>query len=92
MSAGFTQSHRADSGAPIFTIHLRWQRLPDSGLLAVRAEGLMNSQLRHYARRTDFRRVTLDSRAPAMAGTIKQRDMLLCELESAGYIIEEDYP
>jgi hypothetical protein len=76
---------------PIFQIHLHWQRLPDSPLLAVRADGLMDSQLRHYGRRAGLRRIAIDDEYPAMVGTVEQRDTLLCELENAGYVIEEDY-
>lgn len=77
--------------APIFTILLHWQRLPDSPLLAVRADGLMDSQVRHYGRRAGLRRVAIEDGKPAMVGAIEQRDALLCELERAGYIVEEDY-
>lgn len=76
---------------PIFSIQLHWQRFPDSRLLAVRADGLADSQVRHYGRRAGFRRVAIDENAPAMIGTIEQRDALLCELESAGYTVDEDY-
>jgi hypothetical protein len=76
---------------PIFSIHLHWQRLPESSLLAVRADGLMDSQVRHYGRRAGLRRVSMGDGKPAMVGALEQRDALLCELESAGYSIEEDY-
>lgn len=76
---------------PIFTIHLHWQRLPDSPLQAVRADGLMDSQVCHYGRRAGLRRVSIEDGRPAMVGTVEQRDALLCELENAGYIVEEDY-
>ncbi|MGB3540062.1 MAG: hypothetical protein WBA42_18060 [Mesorhizobium sp.] len=76
---------------PIFQIQLHWQRLPDSPLLAVRADGLMDSQVRHYGRRAGLRRIAIEDDKPAMVGTREQRDALLCELESAGYTIEEDY-
>lgn len=77
--------------APIFTIRLHWRRFTDSPLLAVRADGLADAQVRHYGCRAGFHRVAIDDGAPAMVGTVEQRDALLCELESAGYIIEEDY-
>lgn len=76
---------------PIFSIHLRWKRFPGSPLLAVRADGLADAQVRHYGRRAGLRRITVDDETPAMVGTREQRDALLSELESAGYIIEEDY-
>lgn len=79
------------NATPIFTIHLHWQRFPGSPLLAVSADGLADAQVRHYARRAGLRRVAIEDERPAMVGTIEQRDALLCELESAGYIIEEDY-
>jgi hypothetical protein len=77
------------NACPIFQIHLHWRHLPGSPLFAVRADGLMDSQVRHYGRRAGLCRMAIDDR-PAMVGTIEQRDDLLCELESAGYIIEED--
>jgi hypothetical protein len=76
--------------APIFSIRLRWQRLHGSPLLAVQADGLAAAQLRHYGRRAGLRGFTVDDDAGAMVGTVEQRDALLCELESAGYDIEED--
>ena len=79
------------SDTPMFGIRLHWLRLPDSPLLTVRADGLAAAQVRHYARRAGLHRVTCDDGGPGMLGTIEQRDALLCELESAGYIIEEDY-
>lgn len=51
----------------------------------------MDSQVRHYGRRAGFRRIAIEDERPAMVGTTEQRDALLCELERAGYIIEEDY-
>ncbi len=76
--------------APIFSIRLRWQRLHGSPLLAVQADGLAAAQLRHYGRRAGLRGFTIDGSAEAMVGTVEQRDALLCELESAGYEIQED--
>lgn len=75
--------------APIFSIHLRWKRIPASPLLAVRADGLADAQVRQYG--PVLRRIAFDDGAPAMVGTREQRDVLLCELEAAGYQIEEDY-
>lgn len=74
----------------IFSIQLRWQRLPGSPLLAVRADGLANAQLRHYARRAGLRHLRLNDGTAAMVGATDQRETLLSELESAGYEIEED--
>lgn len=76
---------------PVFSIRLHWQRFPDSPLLAVRGDGVLDSQVRHYGRRAGLRRVAIEDDKPAMVGTREQRDALLCELESAGYTIEEDY-
>lgn len=76
---------------PNFSIRLRWQRLPGSPLLAVRADGIADAQVRHYGRRAGLHCVAIEENAPAMVGTIEQRDALLGELERAGYIIEEDY-
>lgn len=78
------------TATPIFTICLHWQRLHGSPLLAVQADGLAAAQLRHYGRRAGLRGVTIGEDVPAMVGTVEQRDALLCELESAGYEIEED--
>ncbi|TPL45330.1 hypothetical protein [Mesorhizobium sp. B2-4-6] len=75
--------------APIFSICLQWQRLPGSPLLAVRADGVADAQVRHYGRRAGLHRVAIDDEIPAMVGTTEQRDALLCELENAGYEIEE---
>lgn len=77
--------------SPVFQIHLHWRRLPDSPLLAVRATGIMDSQVRHYGRRAGLRYVAIDDGKPAMVGAVEQRDALLCELERAGYTVEEDY-
>lgn len=79
------------SDESMFGIRLHWRRLPDSPLLAVRADGLADAQVRHYGHRAGLHRVAVDDGAPAMIGTIEQRNALLCELESAGYIIEEEY-
>lgn len=93
MEAGVRRLSREDSvatEAPIFAVHLRWRRFRDSPLLAVRADGLTEARMEHYGRRAGLHRIAIDGRA-AMIGMNEQRDALLCELELAGYVVEESF-
>lgn len=68
-------------------ISLEWIRYPDSTVTAVRAEGLTDEQLYHYARQVGFSTFQPDSCRPLLVGSIECCDELLAFLESAGYEI-----
>lgn len=71
-------------------ISLEWIRHPDSTITAVRAEGLTDEQLYHYARQVGFSTFQSDACRPLLIGSIESCDGLLTILESAGYEIESE--
>lgn len=71
-------------------ISIAWGHFPDAEIYTALVRGLTHAQLRYYAQPCAFIEFQDEVSEPVFLGSSRdQKDALICELEAAGYEIED---